>query len=112
MGYIVQALDVVSPWIKEAPPIWMRPQRRENDHSVSLKVANKIRKLVARDLLRPGLGLDNPQAISKIKGPIYPPIPTKRLLAPWVGCPRDQLSLFLTWLIYPLHSSWIIFSLR
>ena len=42
MGYLVQARDGVSPWIKEAPPIFMRPQRRENDPSVSLKVVDKM----------------------------------------------------------------------
>ena len=48
MVYLVQDRDRVGTWIKEAPPIWTRPQRRENDPSLSLKVANNMRKLVAR----------------------------------------------------------------
>ena len=68
MGYIVQALDVVSPWIKEAPPIWMRPQRRENDNSVSLKVANKIRKLVARGYITEGVTIALTSLFSVTKG--------------------------------------------
>ena len=50
-GYLFQARDGLSPWIKEAPPKWMRPQRRENDPSVRLKVTNKMKKLVARDYI-------------------------------------------------------------
>ena len=33
----------------------MRPQRRDKDTSVSLKVANKIRKLVARGYITEGV---------------------------------------------------------
>ena len=43
MVYLVQDRDRVGTWIKEAPPIWTRPQRRENDPSLSLKVANNMR---------------------------------------------------------------------
>ena len=55
MGYIVQSWDVVGPWIKEAPPIWIRPQRRDNHPSVSLKVANKMGKLVTRGYIMEGV---------------------------------------------------------
>ena len=48
MGYLVQAQDGASPCIKEDPKIWIKHQRRENDPSVSLKVDNKMSKLVAR----------------------------------------------------------------
>ena len=44
MGYLDQAQDGVSPWIKEYPPIWMRHQIHEKDPSIILKVANKTRK--------------------------------------------------------------------
>ena len=63
----------------------------------------------SRYLPHPELGLDNPQAISKIKGLIHPTIPTKRLLAPWGECPVEQLSLFLTWLLFHFYPSLIIF---
>ena len=54
-GYLVQARDGVSPWIKEIPLIWMRKQRQENDPSVSLKVFNNMDKLVARVYITEGV---------------------------------------------------------
>ena len=39
----------------ESPPRWMKPQRGENNPSVSLKVANKMRKLVARVYITEGV---------------------------------------------------------
>ena len=38
----------LGPWIKESTLIWMSPQRKEKDPSVSLKVAKNMSKLVAR----------------------------------------------------------------
>ena len=55
MGYLVQARYVVSSCIKETPPRWMRPQRRENDLYVSLKVTNNTSKLVARGYITEGV---------------------------------------------------------
>ena len=55
MVYIVQSWDGVIPWIKEAPPRWMRPQRRVNHPSISLKVSYKMRKLVARGYIKEGV---------------------------------------------------------
>ena len=55
MGYLVQARDKVSTLIKESPPRWMRPQKREDDPSVRPKVANKMSKLVARGYITEGV---------------------------------------------------------
>ena len=52
VGYLVQSWDGVGTWIKEAPLIWMRPQMRENDPSISLKATNKISKMVARSYIK------------------------------------------------------------
>ena len=48
MGYLVQSWYWVGLWIKESLPIWMRPQRRDNGPSVSLKVDKNMNKLVSR----------------------------------------------------------------
>ena len=55
MGHLVQAQDGLSSGLKEAPPIWMRPQRRDNDPSVIIKVANKMNKLVDRGYIIEGV---------------------------------------------------------
>ena len=68
MGYLVQYRDGVSPWIKEAPPIWMRPKRRDNDPSVRLKVGNKMSKLVARGYITEGVILANTSFFSVPNG--------------------------------------------
>ena len=51
MCYLYQAQDRLGPWIKEASPIWMMPHRRERDPYVSLNVANKMIKFVARGFI-------------------------------------------------------------
>ena len=68
MVYLIQSWDGVSPWIKEAPPIWMRTQRRDNDPSVSLKVANNRSKLVSRGYIMEGLILVLTSFFSAPKG--------------------------------------------
>ena len=68
MGYLVQSRDGVSHWIKEAPPRWMRPQRREENPSVSLKVGNKTSKLVARSYITEGVILANTSFFSVPNG--------------------------------------------
>ena len=55
MGYLVQARDGVSPCIKEALSIWVRTQRRDKYPYISLNVANKMRKLVARGYTTEGV---------------------------------------------------------
>ena len=55
MVYLVQDRDVVTPCIKEDPSLWMRSHRQQNKFSVSLKVANKMSKLVARVYITEGL---------------------------------------------------------
>ena len=55
MCYQYQAQYGVGPWIKEDPLIWMSPRRLEKDPSVSLKVANKMIKLVSRGYITEGV---------------------------------------------------------
>ena len=50
-----QARDGVDPCIKEAPPRWMRPQRQDKYPYLSLKVANKMSKLVVRGYISEGV---------------------------------------------------------
>ena len=68
VGYLVQSREGVIPWIKEAPPIWMIPQRQENDPSASLKVDNKMIKLVARGYITEGVILSLKSFFSVPKG--------------------------------------------
>ena len=53
--YLFQYRYGVSPWIKESLPIWIRPQRQYNNPSASLKVINKMIKLVARGYMKEGV---------------------------------------------------------
>ena len=48
VGYLIQDWYGVGPWIKEALPIYTGNQRRENNPSVSIKVNDKMSKLVSR----------------------------------------------------------------
>ena len=57
MGCLVQSQDGSIPWIKEDLNRWVRPQRRENDPYVSLKVTKNMRKLVARGYIKEGVTL-------------------------------------------------------
>ena len=54
-GLSIKFWDGLGPWIKEYTPILMRNHRREKDPSVSLKVANKMRILVARAYITEGV---------------------------------------------------------
>ena len=54
VSYLDQSRGVVGTLIKEAPTRCMRPQRREKYPSVSLRMAKKMRKLVAEGYITEG----------------------------------------------------------
>ena len=57
VGYLSKS-NGVCPWIKESPPIWMPPQRKYKFPTVSLKLSNKIRKMVNRGYIKEGVILN------------------------------------------------------